>query len=138
MCPENIQKQKSSERIQGEGKVFRQYLEIKGVLKKKEKQFTEEIFSEIGTCSQTVQVFRKLSKTKKSIPKVFRQKGVEQTNKNHRNFLLQKRIYSLSIQERNMFRKHKKQQNCLHFFTKKDVPRCLDRKEWGGKKLNFF
>ena len=37
MCPENIQKQKSSERIQGEGKVFRQYSEIKGVQKIKKK-----------------------------------------------------------------------------------------------------
>lgn len=38
MCPESIQKQKSSERIQGDGKVFRQYSEIKGVQKKREKK----------------------------------------------------------------------------------------------------
>ena len=35
-------KNKSSERIQGEGKVFRQYLEIKGVQKKKKKHNSQK------------------------------------------------------------------------------------------------
>ena len=58
-------------------------------------------------------MFRKPSKTKKAVPKVFRQKGVEQKNKKITEFFFtEKNMFTEYSREEYVQKALKKQRNC--------------------------